>query len=43
MKGLLKSSEFDSILVVVDHLSKYAYFIPLKHPILASKVVEEFI
>ena len=31
IEGLPKSRGFDSILVVVDQMSKYAYFSPLKH------------
>jgi hypothetical protein len=37
-----KSKGKDSIFVVVDKLSKFAHFIPLKHPYSASVVVISF-
>jgi hypothetical protein len=36
--GLPKSDGYDSIMVVVDRLTKFAHFIPLKHPYSAVQV-----
>jgi transposase InsO family protein len=36
--GLPKSSGFDCILVIVDKFSRYAHFLPLKHPFTALSV-----
>lgn len=33
----------NAILMVVDHLSKYGHFIPIKHPYSAPKIAEIFI
>ena len=43
IKGLPKSLKFNCIMVVVDRMSKYSHFIPLKHPFTATQVVDYFI
>ena len=41
--GLPRSKGHNVIMVVVDHLTKYAYFIALSHPITASTVAKAFL
>lgn len=43
VEGLPKSRGFDTILVVVDQLTKYAHFLLLKHPPNAHSVATLFI
>lgn len=43
IEGLPKSKGYDTILVVVDLLSKYAHFIPLKHPFTTLSVASIFV
>ncbi|MCH82152.1 retrotransposon protein [Trifolium medium] len=39
---LPKSKGFEAILVVVDRLSKYSHFVPLKHPYTTRSIAEVF-
>lgn len=43
IEGLPKSEGYDTILVVVDRFSKYAHFLPLKHPFSAAVVAQVFL
>ena len=43
IEGLSKSGGVDSILVVVDQLSKYGHFIGLKHPFSAASIIGIFV
>lgn len=42
IEGLPKSERFSVILVVVDRLTKFAHFIPVKHPYTAASVAQLF-
>lgn len=42
IEGLPKSGGYDVILVIVDKFSKYAHFLPLKHPYTALTVATAF-
>jgi len=43
IEGLPKSKTFDTILVVIDKLTKYAHFIPLSHPYIALTIAQTFV
>lgn len=43
IEGLPKSAGYSVILVVVDRHTKYAHFIPLKHPFSAPVVAKAFL
>jgi hypothetical protein len=41
--GLPPSRQFNCLMVIVDKFSKYAHFMPLRHPYTASKVADLFV
>ena len=40
VEGLPLSHTFNAILVVVDHFTKYAHFVPLKHPFTTPQIAQ---
>lgn len=40
---LPKSLHYNSVLVVVDYLSKYSHFVPLSHPYMAKEFAASFV
>lgn len=40
---LPKSNIYDTIMVIVDRLTKYSHFLPLKHPCTTSQVTTLFV
>ena len=43
IEGLPKSEGMDTILVVVNRLSKYAHFVTMRHPFTAQTVAATFV
>lgn len=43
IEGLPKSQGLDTILVVVDRLTKYAHFLAIKHPFTTTSIAALFV
>jgi len=43
IEGLLRAQGKNTILVVVDRLTKYAHFIPISHPFTAKDIADLFL
>lgn len=42
IEGLLNLEGYDTIYVIIDTFSKYAYFLVISHPFTASTIAETF-
>lgn len=42
IEGLPKSEGYKAILVIVDRLTKYAHFLPVKHPYIVASIAQLF-
>lgn len=40
--GLSASDEYEVMMVVIDRFTKYAHFVPLRHPYTATTVARTF-
>lgn len=43
VEGLPSSSGVDTVLVIVDRMTKYSHFLALKHPFSATTVAQLFV
>jgi hypothetical protein len=43
IEGLPISHDYSTILVIVDRLTKYSHFFPIKHPFIAATIAQVFL